>query len=45
MKFWKTKAKDLEGSQKYYKNDDILVTIEGDKISFTNIFFFLKPHT
>ena len=44
MKFWKTKAKDLEGSQKYYKNDDILVTIEGDKISFTNIFFFETTH-
>lgn len=36
MKFWKTKAKDLEGSE---KNDDILVTIEGDKFSFTKIFF------
>ena len=36
MKFWKTKTKDLEGS---HKNDDILVTIEGDKFSFTNIFF------
>lgn len=36
MKFWKTKAKDLEGT---HKNDDILVTIEGDKFSFTNIFF------
>ena len=36
MKFWKTKAKDLEGSE---KNDDILVTIEGDKFSFTDIFF------
>lgn len=36
MKFWKTKAKDLEGSE---KNDDIFVTIEGDKFSFTNIFF------
>ena len=42
MKFWKTKAKDLEGSEKYYKNDDILVTIEGDKFSFTNIFFETK---
>ena len=40
MKFWKTKVKDLEGSEKYYKNDDILVTIEGDKFSFTKIFFF-----
>ena len=39
MKFWKTKAKDLEGSEKYYKNDDILVTFDGDKFSFTNIFF------
>lgn len=36
MKFWKTKAKDLEGSE---KNDDILVTIEDDKFSFTKIFF------
>ena len=36
MKFWKTKAKDLEGSE---KNDDIFVTIEGDKFSFTKIFF------
>ena len=36
MKFWKTKAKDLKGSQ---KNGGILVTIEGDKFSFTNIFF------
>lgn len=36
MKFWKTKVKDLKGS---HKNDDILVTIEGDKFSFTNIFF------
>ena len=36
MKFWKTKVKDLEVS---HKNDDILVTIEGDKFSFTNIFF------
>lgn len=36
MKFWKTKTKDLEVS---HKNDDILVTIEGDKFSFTNIFF------
>ena len=36
MKFWKTKAKDLKGSQ---KNGDILVTIEGDKFSFTDIFF------
>lgn len=36
MKFWKTKAKDLEGSE---KNGDILVTIEGDKFSFTDIFF------
>ena len=36
MKFWKTKAKDLEGSQ---KNNDKLVTIEGDKFSFTDIFF------
>ena len=36
MKFWKTKAKDLEGSE---KNCDIFVTIEGDKFSFTNIFF------
>ena len=36
MKFWKTKAKDLKGSE---KNGDILVTIEGDKFSFTDIFF------
>ena len=36
MKFWKTKVKDLEGSE---KNGDILVTIEGDKFSFTDIFF------
>lgn len=36
MKFWKTKAKDLERS---HKNDDILVTIEGEKISFMKIFF------
>ena len=41
MKFWKTKAKDLKGSQKYYKNGDILVTTEGEKISFTKI--FTKP--
>ena len=39
MKFWKTKAKDLEGLEKYYKNYDMLVTIEGDKFSFTDIFF------
>ena len=39
MKFWKTKEKDLEGSE---KNDDILVTIEGDKFSFTKIFFETK---
>ena len=39
MKFWKTKTKDLEGLEKYYKNDDILVIIDGDKFSFTNIFF------
>lgn len=39
MKFWKTKVKDLEGLEKYYKNDDILVIIEGNKFSFTNIFF------
>lgn len=39
MKFWKTKAKDLEGLEKYYKDDDILVTFDGDKFSFTNIFF------
>lgn len=36
MKFWKTKAKDLKGS---HKNDDILVTIEGDKFPLTKIFF------
>lgn len=36
MKFWKTKAKDLEGSK---KNGDILVTVEGDKFSFMDIFF------
>ena len=36
MKFWKTKAKELEESE---KNGDILVTIEGDKFSFTDIFF------
>lgn len=36
MKFWKTKAKDFERSQ---KNNDKLVTIEGDKFSFTKIFF------
>lgn len=39
MKVWKTKVKDLEGLEKYYKNDDILVTIKGEKISFTKIFF------
>lgn len=39
MKFWKTKVKDLEGLEKYYKDDDILVTFDGDKFSFTNIFF------
>ena len=39
MKFWKTKAKDLEEPQKYYKNGDMLITIEGEKISFTDIFF------
>ena len=38
MKFWKTKVKDLEVLEKYYKDDDKLVTIDGDKISFTNIF-------
>ena len=36
MKFWKTKEKDLKKSQ---KNNDKLVTIEGDKFSFTDIFF------
>ena len=39
MKFWKTKVKDLEGLEKYYKDDDILVTFDGDKFSFTKIFF------
>ena len=38
MKFWKAKAKDLEELEKYYKNDDIFVTIEGDKFPFTKIF-------
>ena len=36
MKFWKTKEKDLKKSQ---KNNDKLVTIEGDEFSFTDIFF------
>lgn len=38
MKFWKAKAKDIEKFEKYYKNDDIFVTIEGDKFPFTKIF-------
>ena len=28
MKFWKTEVKDLEGLEKYYKDEDILVTFE-----------------
>lgn len=38
MKFWKAKAKDIEEFEKYYKNDDIFVTIQGDKFPFTKIF-------
>lgn len=38
MKFLKAKAKDLEEFEKYYKNDDIFVTIEGGKFPFTKIF-------
>ena len=35
MKFWKTEVKDLEGLEKYYKNDDIL--LDRDKNAALNI--------